>query len=31
MDRVERDEFVREIRKEYATTPRKDYVALDDL
>lgn len=31
MDRVQRDEFVGELRKQYATTPRKDYVDLEDL
>jgi hypothetical protein len=31
MDRVERDEFVRELRKQYATTARRDYVNLEDL
>jgi hypothetical protein len=31
MDRVERDEFVRELRKQYASTPRRAYVDLEDL
>ena len=31
MDRVERDDFVRELRRQYATTPRRDYVDLEDL
>lgn len=31
MDRVQRDEFVAEMRKLYLETPRKDYVDLDDL
>ncbi|HLE98122.1 MAG TPA: hypothetical protein VI997_12190 [Candidatus Thermoplasmatota archaeon] len=31
MDRVEREDFVRELRKQYATTPRRDYVDLEDL
>lgn len=31
MDRVERDDFVRELRKQYAETPRRDYVDLEDL
>jgi hypothetical protein len=31
MDRVEREEFVRELRKQYASTPRRDYVKLEDL
>lgn len=30
MDRVEREDFVRELRKQYASTPRKDYVDLED-
>lgn len=31
MDRVERDDFVRDLRKQYAATPRRDYVDLEDL
>lgn len=31
MDRVEREEFVRDLRKQYATTPRRSYVDLEDL
>lgn len=31
MDRVERDDFVRDLRHQYKTTPRKNYVDLDDL
>ena len=31
MDRIEREEFVRELRKQYLTTPRSNYVDLDDL
>lgn len=31
MDRVEREDFVRELRQQYAKTPRRAYVALDDL
>jgi protein-L-isoaspartate O-methyltransferase len=31
MDRVEREDFVRELRKQYASTPRRDYVKLEDL
>ena len=31
MDRVERDDFVRDLRRQYAKTPREDYVDLDDL
>lgn len=31
MDRVQREEFVRELRKQYAETPRRDYVDLEDL
>lgn len=31
MDRVQRDEFVRELRQQYVSTPRKDYVDLEDL
>ena len=31
MDRVEREDFVRELRKQYLTTPRRDYVDLDEL
>lgn len=31
MDRVERDDFVRDLRKQYASTPRRDYVDLEDL
>lgn len=31
MDRVERDDFVRDLRKQYLSTPRRDYVDLDDL
>lgn len=31
MDRVEREEFVREMRKVYLETPREDYIDLDDL
>ncbi len=31
MDRVERDDFVRDLRQQYKTTPRKSYVNLDDL
>lgn len=31
MDRVEREDFVRELRKQYASTPRRAYVRLQDL
>ena len=31
MDRVERTEFVRDLRHQYKTTPRKSYLDLDDL
>jgi hypothetical protein len=31
MDRVEREDFVRELRRQYADRPRRDYVDLDDL
>lgn len=31
MDRIEREDFVRELRQQYAQTRRKDYVDLDDL
>jgi len=31
LDRVERDEFVQQMRKQYAATPRREYVDLDDL
>lgn len=31
MDRVERDDFVAELRRQYASTPRDDYVDLEDL
>ncbi len=31
MDRVERDSFVAELRKQYLETPREDYVDLEDL
>ena len=31
MDRVERDDFVRDLRQQYQRTPRKSYVDLDDL
>jgi hypothetical protein len=31
MDRVQRDEFVRELRHQYATMPRRDYISLEDL
>jgi hypothetical protein len=31
MDRVQREDFVRELRDQYAKTPRTDYVDLDDL
>ena len=31
MDRVERDDFVRDLRSQYKTTPRKNYIDLDDL
>lgn len=31
MDRVERDDFVRELRNQYKATPRKSYIDLDDL
>jgi hypothetical protein len=31
MDRVEREDFVRELRKQYAATPRSAYVDLEDL
>jgi hypothetical protein len=31
MDRVEREDFVRELRKQYLSTPRRDYVNLEDL
>lgn len=31
MDRVQREEFVRDLRKQYLSTPRKSYVDLEDL
>ncbi len=31
MDRVEREDFVRQLRRQYAETPREDYVDLEDL
>jgi hypothetical protein len=31
MDRIEREDFVRELRKQYLATPRRSYVDLDDL
>lgn len=31
MDRVQREDFVRELRQDYAKTPRSSYVDLDDL
>ncbi len=31
MDRVEREDFVRELRKQYLSTNRKDFVNLEDL
>ena len=31
MDRVEREEFVRDLRNQYQKTPRKSYVDLEDL
>jgi hypothetical protein len=31
LDRVQRDEFVAEMRKLYAETPRSSYIDLDDL
>lgn len=31
MDRVQREDFVLELRKQYAATPRRDYVKLEDL
>ena len=31
MDTVQREEFVRDLRKQYETTPRRDYVDLEDL
>lgn len=31
MDRVQREDFVRELRQQHATTPRRDDVDLDDL
>ena len=31
MDRVEREDFVRELRKQYEATPRREYVDLEDL
>lgn len=31
MDRVEREEFVRELRAQYLATPRHEYIDLDDL
>jgi hypothetical protein len=31
MDRVQREEFVEELRKQYLATPRARYVDLDDL
>ena len=31
MDRVERDDFVRELRRQYAATPRSEYLDLEDL
>lgn len=31
MDRVQRDDLVRELRHQYLSRPRRDYVDLDDL
>lgn len=31
MDRVQREEFVRELRQQYASTARKNYVDLEDF
>lgn len=31
MDRVDREDFVRELRRQYLATPRREYVDLDDL
>ena len=31
MDRVQRDEFVADLRRQYAKTPQSDYVDLDAL
>lgn len=31
MDRVQRDEFVADLRRQYLSTPRKTYADLDDL
>lgn len=31
MDRVQRDSFVEELRRQYLATPREAYVELDDL
>jgi len=31
MDRVQREEFVAEMRRQFAATPRNTYVDLDDL
>jgi hypothetical protein len=31
MDRVQREDFVRDLRQQFLTTPRRDYVDLDDL
>ncbi|MBI4394345.1 MAG: hypothetical protein HY556_11225 [Euryarchaeota archaeon] len=31
MDRVQRDDFVEQLRKQYASTPRRQYVDLEDL
>jgi len=31
MDRVQREEFVRELRQQYLATSRRDYVDLEDL
>ena len=31
MDRIERDDFVRELRQQYKATPRRNYVDLDEL
>ena len=31
MDRVQRDSFVEELRRQYLATPRESYVNLDDL
>ncbi len=31
MDRVQREDFVEELRKQYTSTPRSGYLDLDDL